>query len=140
MELVQLCIQSNFFQYQSEIYQQVTGMPMGSPISVVVAELVMQHIEKLIFENSPCGSLLWRRYVDDIITILPSTEIEEFTNYINNIHSNFKFTCEVEKDRKLPYLDVLITRAEDNNMTFSVYRKNSYSGKYLDYSSENHLS
>lgn len=67
----------------------------------------MQHFKKLIFENRTGDTLLWRRYVD-IITILLSTEIDKFMNYINNIHFYFKFTCEIEKDTKLPYLDVLI--------------------------------
>lgn len=45
---------------------------MGSPISVVIAEIVMQKIESLIFENLPCDIKLWKRYVDDIFAIIPS--------------------------------------------------------------------
>jgi hypothetical protein len=44
---------------------------MGSPASVVIAEITMQHIEKQIFEHPPCEPLFWKRYVDDTLTALP---------------------------------------------------------------------
>lgn len=43
---------------------------MGSPISVVIAEIVMQHIERKIFENNTFDIKLWRRYVDDCLIIV----------------------------------------------------------------------
>jgi len=69
---------------------------MGSPISVVLAELTMQNLEKQIFDNSNVQLNLWKRYLDDIITILPEDEIENFLNFINALNPHFKFTCEVE--------------------------------------------
>ena len=122
------------------MHQQVTCMPMESSIFVVVAELVMQYIESLIFENSPCEILMWKRYVDDILMVLPVSSIEQFSNFNNAIHPNFKFTCEIETNEILPCLDILLHRTEDNTLKFSVYRKNSNSGKCLDFVSENHLS
>jgi hypothetical protein len=35
-----LCLQSTFFQYDGNFYQQLHGTAMGSPVSVVVAEIV----------------------------------------------------------------------------------------------------
>ena len=43
---------------------------MGSPVSVVIAEMVMQNIENQIFSNPPCDILLWKRYVDDCLVII----------------------------------------------------------------------
>lgn len=54
LTLLKLCLQSNIFKYNDEIYKQITGTPMGSPISVLIAEIVMQNIETTIFENIPC--------------------------------------------------------------------------------------
>lgn len=42
MELVKHCLQANIFQYDGSLYQQICGVPMGSPISVVIAEMTMQ--------------------------------------------------------------------------------------------------
>ena len=44
---------------------------MGSPISVVIAELVMQKIENQIFDNCPVEIKIWKRYVDDVFAVIP---------------------------------------------------------------------
>ena len=83
---------------------------MGSPISVVLAELTMQKIEKSILTNPPSQPLIWKRYLDDIITVLPRNSTEEFLNFINSINSDIKFTVETENNNKLPYLDLEIVK------------------------------
>lgn len=69
---------------------------MGSPISVVVAELVMQKIEKSIFQNSSSNIVLWKRYVDDVLAIVPRNQTSDILNFINSIHPNIQFTVEEE--------------------------------------------
>ena len=71
MNLLNICMEANCFQWNHQIYKQIHGTPMGSPISVVLAEMTMQCIEKRIFENSPVNVQLWKRYVDDVIAIIP---------------------------------------------------------------------
>ena len=51
MEMVKLCIQANVFQKFDKLYKQVKGVPMGSPISIGIAELKMQYIERNILNN-----------------------------------------------------------------------------------------
>ena len=42
MDLLNLCLTSTYFQYNGRHYKQLHGTAMGSPDSVVVAEIVMQ--------------------------------------------------------------------------------------------------
>ena len=73
MSLLNLCLKANVFQANDKIFRQIKGLPMGSPVSVIVAaELTMQQIEKLIFRNPPSQPLFWKRYVDDCFTALPT--------------------------------------------------------------------
>ena len=44
MDLHNLCLTSTYFQYNGKHYKQLHGTSMGSPVSVVVAEIVMQNI------------------------------------------------------------------------------------------------
>ena len=44
MDLFNLCLTSTYFQYNGKHYKQLHGTAMGSPVSVVVAEIVMQNI------------------------------------------------------------------------------------------------
>ena len=45
VDLLNLCLTSTYFQYNGKHYKQLHGTAMGSPVSVVVAEIVMQNIE-----------------------------------------------------------------------------------------------
>ena len=71
---------------------------MGSPVSVVIAELTMQNIESKIHKESFNGSpiLLWKRYVDDCIAIMKSTDIISFLVHLNSLNENIQFTVENE--------------------------------------------
>ena len=46
-------------------YKQIHGTAMGSPVSVVVAEIVMQNIEEQALSTYTKALPLWLRYVDD---------------------------------------------------------------------------
>lgn len=62
--------------FEGNIYQQVHEMVMGSPVLVVVANLVMKDIEQKALSTFHTPPLFWRRYVDDTCTVLP---LELFT-------------------------------------------------------------
>ncbi|VDP83820.1 unnamed protein product [Echinostoma caproni] len=59
---MELCMQT-YFKFQGEIYEQLKGTPMGSPISGFIAEAVMQKLEKKVLPGTM--PKLWLRYVDD---------------------------------------------------------------------------
>ena len=61
---------------------------MGSPISVVIAELVMQKIENHIFENFPVEIKIWKRYVDDVFAVIPKDKTDILLNQANSVHPN----------------------------------------------------
>ena len=42
ISLLALCLKATFFTFREVIYQQIYGTAMGSPVSVVVANLVME--------------------------------------------------------------------------------------------------
>ena len=130
--LTRICLQSTVFKYNDQIYKQVHGTPMGSSISVTLAELTMQSIENEIFDNSPIEIKLWKRYVDDIITIIPKTRIDEFHNFINSINTNIQFEKELENHNTLPFLDLQIIRKAEGSLKFQVYRKPTHTNRYLD--------
>ena len=62
---------------------------MGSPVSVVVAEIVMQEIERRIFNKLDQDLFLfWFRYVDDVIFCVPKTRLPDTLNEINSADTN----------------------------------------------------
>jgi hypothetical protein len=61
-------------------------------------------------------------------------ELDEFIIFLNSLHPKIKWTCEIEKDHKINFLDILITRTGEGNQT-TVYRKESASDRYIHFSS-----
>jgi hypothetical protein len=45
---------------------------------------------------------------------------------------------ETEVNKKLPFLDILITRKEEGNFGFEIYRKPTHTNKYTDATSHHH--
>ena len=52
MDLHNLCLTSTYFQYNGKPYKELHGIAMGSPVSVVVAEIVMQNITEQVLATS----------------------------------------------------------------------------------------
>ena len=54
---------------------------MGSPISVALAEITMQKIEQLIFENPPCDIAVWVQWRNKQKSGRPSQRTQEKYNH-----------------------------------------------------------
>ncbi|XP_043263261.1 uncharacterized protein LOC122403673 [Colletes gigas] len=140
--LTEHCLTSTYFTYQGEFYRQETGAAMGSPISPVVADIFMVHLEKTILENAPAKPTAWFRYVDDTFVIWRHGReaLNSFHNFINSIHPSIKFTVEIEKNQQIPFLDVLVNRKHDGTLGHKAYRKPTHTDRYLQASSHHHPS
>ena len=65
-------------------YKQLHGTAMGSPISVIVAEIVMQHVEERALATCRQTIPHWLRYVDDTFTAVHKDEIDDFHDHLTN--------------------------------------------------------
>ena len=109
---------------------------MGSPVSVVVAEIVMQHVEESALATCRQTIPLWLRYVDDTFTAVHKDEIDDFHDHLNEQNADIQFTKEIEENRTLPFLDCLVSR-DNNELRTIVYRKPTHTDRLLDESSYN---
>ena len=112
---------------------------MGSPLSPVIANLYMEHLEENAMQRSPLPPHLWLCYVDDTFVIWPhgQDELQCFHEHLNGQHPNMKFTIEHEKENKLAFLDVLVTRSKTGLYT-GVYRKPTHMDRYIPFHSHHH--
>ena len=51
--LLEFCLNATYFAFRNSLYQQVHGTAMGSPVSVVVADLVMEDVESRAIATFP---------------------------------------------------------------------------------------
>jgi hypothetical protein len=115
---------------------------MGSPLGPTFAEMFMAYFEEKYMELiKEHGVVLWLRFVDDILLFFKDiSKSTELLANLNNKHPNIKFTEEREtlaesESHELPFLDVLVTRNVDNGIQTDVYRKKTFTGTYLHWTS-----
>ena len=74
--------------------------------------------------------------MDDTLVLWDHGEeiLTDFLNHLNSIDPAIKFTMEIEKDKQLPFLDVLLER-DDQGISTTVYRKKTHTDQYLHWES-----
>ena len=102
---------------------------MGSPVSVTVANLVMEDVKERALSTYHSAPIFWKRYVDDICTALKEDLIEEFKEHLNNIKPSIKFTVEKESNGRLAFLDTQIIHRDDGCLATTVFRKGTHTDK-----------
>ena len=65
--------------------------------------------------------------------------MEEFHAHLNSIDPHVQFTCEVEQEGAISFLDTKTTRRTDGSIVVTVYRKPTNTDKYLDFDSHHHI-
>jgi hypothetical protein len=51
--LVEVCLTSNFFSFQGEFFEQISGVAMGSLLSPIVTNIFMEKFEKRALDSYP---------------------------------------------------------------------------------------
>ena len=119
--LLDLCLNATYFSSRVENYQQIYGTAMGSPVSVVITNLVMEERALSSFANSP---RFWKRYADDVCVAMRRDLIPSFLDHLNSIEKTIQFTIEIKADdNTLPFLDICLSHLSDGTVETSVYQK-----------------
>ena len=134
-KLLDIAAHHSVFSFEGSLYTQVDGVSMGSPIGPSYANSFLCHHETTWLNDCPISfkPIFYKRYIDDTFLIFEhQSHFQLFLDYLNSRHPSIKFTCEVEEEGKLSFLDTTIT---NNNGQFSTstYRKKTFTGLGLHY-------
>ena len=113
IHLLSFCLKTTQLAYNGTYHQQVSGTAMGSPVSDVFTNIVMEDVEQRALATSPVKPFFWKRYVDyvdDVISAVSENEAERLLSHLNSVESSIHFTLEREQDRHLPFLDSNFSR------------------------------
>ena len=121
-------------QFNQNYYHQLDGLAMGSPLAPAMADICMNWLTNEVLAKIKNPPVIMR-YVDDLFLAFDNpNDVEYVYQIFNSIHPNLKFTKEEENERKLPFLDVLITKTS-NGIETTVYKKPTFSGLYTKWDS-----
>jgi len=127
---LKLILESTFFSFNDVIYRQIFDTPMGSPLSPILADIVMQDLELKAIKNLDFEIPVYYRYVDDILLITPANKVDTILNVFNSIHNRLQFTLEYEKKKSISFLDLNLVVINDT-LYIDWYKKETCSGRYL---------
>ena len=109
---------------------------MGTMMAPALASIVLAHYEEKSLDQLYYKPLVWKRYIDDVLTIWPSSK-QDFLNFFNGLnfmHPNLKFTMEISYI-SIQFLDLIISKGhsflQTGRLTTSIYFKHTNTFSYL---------
>ena len=131
-ELLQLCTKEAPFQSPTgQLYKQINGVAMGSPLGVLFANAYVCSVEETALNSLDRQPYIYKIYIDDIFLEIDSEAELEILRQKLEGSSILKFTCEVGPSGKLPFLDVNVDITGGKHTT-SVHRKKTDGGRCMN--------
>ena len=92
-KLILLVLKSNVFRFNKQLYKQIKGTAMGTPMAVNYANLFLDKLETEMLreyeKKTKLRPLIWMRYIDDIFFIWTNGEdtLTDFIKFCDNYSS-----------------------------------------------------
>ena len=97
-KLLYLC-SHGLFLYKDDLYKQIDGVSMGSPLAPTIANFYLAKLETNLFDtnkDNACFPKLYLRYVDDVFAVFhDNTNHLLFLKILNHLHPSLKFPIDI---------------------------------------------
>ncbi|KAI0994496.1 hypothetical protein K3495_g13686 [Podosphaera aphanis] len=135
--LLIVVLHHNYFQYNDQIYKQLTGLAMGTACAPAVANLFVAYHERYVLPKFAHKIMYYGRYIDDIFMVIKGTE--------KDLPSILPFLeapgLEIEWESSatsLSFLDVSVNIVQ-NRLVTDLFKKRLNKHMYIPYSSAHPL-
>ena len=131
VNLVSFILNNNCFRFGDLFFKQIRGTAMGSPFAPAYANIFMAYFQKTFISPTFYSAIHWlKRFIDDIITILPvDFDYENFLDHLNSCHPTVKFTMS-NPSLSDPFLDIRLSLTPSGIST-DLFSKPTDSHRYL---------
>ena len=135
IKMAEFVLSKNFFEFNSDIFQQISGTAIGTKLAPSYACIYMDQVEQKFLATQINQPLIWLRYIDDIFFIWThgEKELEKFMSSFNSFTPNLKFTYESSK-KDISFLDLKVSLSK-NKLSTDLHMKPTDCHQYLHYSS-----
>jgi len=90
LKIVKLILDSTVFSFNNRIYKQKFGTPIGSPLSSIIANIVMDDLETRALKILNINIPFYYRY--DIAMAVPDHKSKTVLDTFNSLHPRLQFT------------------------------------------------
>ena len=135
IKMAKIVLKNNFFDFNSKVFQQISGTAIGNKFDPPYACVDMDRVEQDFLETQESQPLLWLRYIDDIFFIWThgKEDLRKFMDKFNNFTPNLRFTYE-SNEKSISFLELVITVSEKELKT-RLHIKSTDGHQYLHYAS-----
>ena len=126
------CCTKTPFSMNGELFKQIDGVAMGSPLGPTLANIIMTTFEDEIVRQLIDSNVVkfYARYVDDTLVLAKPSDIPIILQAFNSFHPQIQFTFEDFPDNNVHFLDLKI-----NSSDITIFRKSTHTGQYTHLSS-----
>ncbi len=139
LTLLQFVLNDFYFVWHGELYKQRKGLPMGSRLSPVLANIFLEEMEQTVLASLRVQPTLYVGFVDDVFIIYDSEicDLGALLQLFNDQHPDIRMTSELENNGNLPFLDLMVARTGEthHSIKLSIYRKPTNSHRFLHFKS-----
>ena len=123
MEVLEIILRFNIFEFDGRFYLQTRGTAMGTPMAPPYANLFLFGLESAHFIGY-AGIIFFSRYIDDLLFVITSNITEYVLHTLITLCPGIVFTYSVS-DIKAVFLDLLITKSDksEGKFEFCIYQK-----------------
>ena len=119
--------------FEGKYYNQKNGPAIGSSLSPIVAEIVMDKLfNQLEKEFNEAVVKFKVKYVDETFFILKREKFDDLCKFLNDFHPRIRITFE-NPMKQLNFLNLTILRNEDDTFSFRHYKKDTFSGRMINF-------
>ncbi|UYV78356.1 hypothetical protein LAZ67_16001063 [Cordylochernes scorpioides] len=136
---IEFCLKTTYFIYDDQIYLQMKGATMGSPISPNAACITIGQLEIKALNSLKNDVYYFKRYVDDSILFINQGSEQKILDTFINLLPDINYSMEVDNNKSINFLDMNLSYS-NNNITTSIYKKPTHTGTYWNFSSQHHFS
>lgn len=107
---------------------------MGSSLGLSLADVFLAQLEHIALSEQITEVAVYRRYVNCVIRISDSTlDPCDTLSDLNQAREGITSTLEMESSDGLSFLNVFLSRCQNDSVQSSVYRNKTWAEKYVHY-------
>lgn len=125
------CLDLNVFMFDGKFYKQVSGCPIGGCMSSVVSDIFIDFVHDEVFSKFPIKKIFY--YVDDSLCIVDKSYVNDILDTLNNLHPSIKYTCELEQEGSINFLDITLIRETSGKLRTNAYKKIQKSSRSINF-------